>query len=167
MHEAVSPLRFGREDGATVSRAAFLAEARTWMETPFMHQRSIKLVGCDCGGLVRGVCVSMGLLPPDYMDRIEPDLRGYPSRPDGIVMRAICDRFLRRTAVADVRPADMLLFRFGVHPQHTAIVGDYVHGGLSMIHALGPSHPAKVVEHSIDATWRKRIVAAYAIPGID
>jgi NlpC/P60 family putative phage cell wall peptidase len=32
-----------------------LEEARSWIGTPYQHQASLKGVGCDCIGLVRGV----------------------------------------------------------------------------------------------------------------
>ena len=32
-----------------------LSEARQWLGTPYRHQASLKGVGCDCLGLVRGV----------------------------------------------------------------------------------------------------------------
>jgi len=32
-----------------------VAEALTWLGTPYRHQASLKGVGCDCLGLVRGV----------------------------------------------------------------------------------------------------------------
>ena len=32
-----------------------LAEARSWLGTPYRHQGGRKGVGCDCLGLVRGV----------------------------------------------------------------------------------------------------------------
>jgi cell wall-associated NlpC family hydrolase len=38
-----------------ISRSAIVAEARTWIGTPYRHQASLKGVGCDCLGLVRGV----------------------------------------------------------------------------------------------------------------
>lgn len=38
-----------------VSRAAIVAEARAWLGTPYRHQASLKGVGADCLGLVRGV----------------------------------------------------------------------------------------------------------------
>lgn len=37
------------------TRAAIVAEARGWIGTPYRHQASLKGVGCDCLGLVRGV----------------------------------------------------------------------------------------------------------------
>ena len=35
--------------------AAIVAEARSWIGTPYRHQTSVKGIGCDCLGLVRGV----------------------------------------------------------------------------------------------------------------
>src|SRR5918995_6942922 len=32
-----------------------IAETRTWSGTPYCHQASLKAVGCDCLGLLRGV----------------------------------------------------------------------------------------------------------------
>ncbi|MFL5163197.1 MAG: peptidase P60, partial [Microvirga sp.] len=32
-----------------------LAEARSWIGTPYRHQASLKGIGCDCLGLLRGV----------------------------------------------------------------------------------------------------------------
>src|SRR4051812_32701629 len=38
-----------------LTRAAIVAEARDWIGTRYRHQASLKGVGCDCLGLVRGV----------------------------------------------------------------------------------------------------------------
>ena len=40
---------------ANVTRAAIVAEARSWIGTPYRHQGSLKGAGCDCLGLIRGV----------------------------------------------------------------------------------------------------------------
>ena len=39
----------------TPTRTSIVAEARSWIGTPYRHQASLKGVGCDCLGLVRGV----------------------------------------------------------------------------------------------------------------
>jgi cell wall-associated NlpC family hydrolase len=39
----------------TPAGKAVIAEAMTWLGTPYRHQGSRKGVGCDCLGLVRGV----------------------------------------------------------------------------------------------------------------
>ena len=40
---------------ALITRAAIVAEARSWLGTPYHHQASRKGAGADCLGLVRGV----------------------------------------------------------------------------------------------------------------
>jgi cell wall-associated NlpC family hydrolase len=39
----------------TLTCSAIVAEARSWIGTPYQHQASLKGVGCDCLGLLRGV----------------------------------------------------------------------------------------------------------------
>ena len=48
MEHALSP-------PATTPREAIVAAARGWIGTPYQHQGSLRGVGCDCLGLVRGV----------------------------------------------------------------------------------------------------------------
>lgn len=38
-----------------IDRAAIVAQARLWVGTPYHHQASLRGVGCDCLGLIRGV----------------------------------------------------------------------------------------------------------------
>ena len=38
-----------------MSRDAIVAEAHRWIGTPYRHQASLRGVGCDCLGLLRGV----------------------------------------------------------------------------------------------------------------
>ncbi len=140
----------------TPIRQQIVAEARTWIGTRFVHQARLKGHGCDCAGLVVGVCKALGLSDFDKAD--------YSRIPDGIMMRRICEETMTAIAFTDVQPGDVLLFHFGSHPQHLGIVGDYLHGGLSIIHAYAPSH--KVVETRLDEVWISRIVAAYRLPGV-
>ena len=39
----------------SLARKDIVAETRDWIGTPYRHQASLKGVGCDCLGLVRGV----------------------------------------------------------------------------------------------------------------
>ncbi len=38
-----------------MSAARIVAAARGWIGTPYLHQASLKGVGCDCLGLLRGL----------------------------------------------------------------------------------------------------------------
>ncbi len=37
------------------TRAAIVVTARLWIGTPYLHQASLRGIGCDCLGLLRGV----------------------------------------------------------------------------------------------------------------
>lgn len=152
-----------------LSRADVVAEARRWIGTPFMHQQHMRGVGADCAGLVRGVCMALGIFPADLAKM--PDswrYLGYSRQPDGVLFRQACETYMTPIAISAAQAGDVIAMRFLEHPQHCAIVSDYQHGGLAMIHALNHSNgTGRVVEHRIDPTWRKRIVGAYRLPGVD
>ena len=38
-----------------IAREAIITAARGWAGTPYHHQASVKGVGCDCLGLIRGL----------------------------------------------------------------------------------------------------------------
>ena len=48
------------------TRLEVAAEARRWLATPFAHQGRTRGLGCDCGGLVGGVAVALGIVPPTW-----------------------------------------------------------------------------------------------------
>lgn len=149
---------------ATLDGAAIVAEARAWLGTPWHHQAPLKGVGCDCTGLVRGVINAFRPLPPELQQM------DYARTPDGVTLLRLCREHLHEVAIADIQPGDVLAFRYARDPQHMAVAADYVHGGLSMIHALDQRGRAvgnsagRVVEHRIDEVWRRRIVAAFRVP---
>ncbi len=141
-----------------VTPAQVVAEARSWIDTPYQHQARMKVVGADCIGLVIGVAKALGLREPEF------DVGGYSRTPDGSELRRGCDAQMTPIARSDIAPGHVLLLRFKTEPQHMAIVGDSPEGGLTMIHAYAAA--GKVVEHRLADVWRKRIVQAYALPGV-
>lgn len=140
-----------------LSREAIVAEARSWIGTRYRHQASVKGVGCDCLGLVRGVwraCVGIEPeLPPPYA----PDWAEARGR-DTLIEAAT------RHLVAVPRDAfaagDVLLFRYrdGCVAKHAAIAASCE----TMIHA---HDGACVCEVAITPWWRRRIARAFRFPG--
>lgn len=148
------------------TRAAVVAEARTWIGTRFHHQAALKGVGCDCVGLVMGVGMALHLLPEDFVTRPEFEpFRGYSRVPAGDEMLALAfATFAEPIRIPEAGPGDVVLFRFGGDPCHVAILGDYSEGGLSLVHAYAPLR--RVIETRLDETWFSRIVSAYRLPGV-
>ncbi len=151
-----------------VTRAAIVTEARRWLGTPFVHQAEKFGVGCDCAGLLRGVCIALGTFPSDYKSRPESaPFLGYARVPDGTSMQQACATFMTRIDRADMQPGDVMLMRWGSNPQHLGIVGDYVHGGLSLIHALSDNTgKGCVTEHHLGDVHLRKFVAAFRLPGV-
>lgn len=149
-------------DSGRVTRFDVIVEARSWLHVPYIHQHRDRVAGVDCVGLLIGVARALGLVVPDF------DITGYERRPDGKAMLELCDRFMTRVPLYDMRPGHALVLRFDRDPQHIGIVGDYVHGGLSLIHAYGTvDGKGKVVEHRLDPGSRVMSpIQAYALPGV-
>lgn len=160
-------LRWGSD--SPVTRAQVVAEARSWIGTKYLHQAEMKGVGADCGGLIRGVSVALGLIPENYKEMMPAEIHGYARRPDGSLGRELCDLYWTPIAVDSIQPGDLVLFSYGKVgvPHHIGIIADYPGGELAVIHALGPLGPKKVVEHRLDSVWRSRAIAAYAMPGVN
>lgn len=150
-----------------VTRAQVVAEAREWVGTPFQHQQHTKQVATDCIGLVGGVGMNCGLLPSDPMQL--PGIQrfiGYGPIPDGRLMQAL-DAYLVRIDMEQMQPGDVVVIRWRREPHHLAILADHPHGGLSIIHAFGGPTVAAVAEHAMDDKWRRRVVACFAMPGVN
>lgn len=129
-----------------------IAEARTWVGTPFRHQARVKGLGADCVGMIVAVGMKYGFIQADYTN--------YGREPH----KAILERELgaRMDWLGDVepRPADVLLLKFLGEPQHVALFT-----GTSMIHAY--SSIGKCIEHGVDDKWRNRIVGVFRYRGLD
>ncbi|MBL6429351.1 MAG: C40 family peptidase [Maritimibacter sp.] len=135
-------------------RADALAEARTWIGTPYRHQASCKGAGTDCLGLIRGIWRALYGGEPVAIPPYTPDW-SEPSR-DEVLMRTATALL---THVERPDPGDVLLFRMrdkGV-AKHLGVLAT----SETFIHAYS-GHG--VVESSLSAPWRRRIVGTFRFP---
>lgn len=101
-------------------RAAVVAEARSWLGTPYHHRGRIKGAGVDCAMLLAEVYHRAGLIPA-------LDIGHYPM--DWHLHRDVeqylgwVERHASRTDLA--LPGDVVLFRFGRCFSHGGIVLDW------------------------------------------
>lgn len=134
-----------------------VALARSYLGTPFHHQGRLRGVGVDCVGLVLCVARELGHVPADW------DVPGYSRLPDGReLVRHLRER-MAEVPQAQMQPGDVVLVAFAKHPQHVGVVGDYRHGGLSLIHADGLR--GRVLETRLMFTPAMRFVAAFRFKG--
>ena len=132
---------------------AIIAAARECIGTPFAHQGRILNRALDCAGVAVHAARSVGL------EVAEP--AAYSRLPNAAMLEWWLDHqpFLDRASVADMQPADLLLMRFTGEPQHLA-----VYTGETIVHAYQAI--GRVVEHGLDAKWRRRIVRVYRFRGM-
>jgi NlpC/P60 family putative phage cell wall peptidase len=142
-----------RHDADEVVRAA-----RRWIGTPYHHQASVRGVGADCLGLVRGVWRELygrdAETPPPYS-------RDWAEASGRETMLEAATRHLRPIALKDAGAGDVVVFRLraGTVAKHAAILT----GRDRMIHAMEGGAAAEV---PLSPWWRRRIAGAFAFPGV-
>jgi NlpC/P60 family putative phage cell wall peptidase len=145
-------------NGLMLTRSAIVTEARDWIGTPYRHQASLKGVGCDCLGLVRGVWRALCGAEPEAVPPYSPDW-AEASKCDALADAG--RRHFVEIALAQVLPGDVLLFRWraSLTAKHAAIVTAQDR----MVHA---HDGAAVTEVAIAPWWRRRLAFAFRFPGV-
>jgi NlpC/P60 family putative phage cell wall peptidase len=135
-----------------------IAEARSWIGTPYRHQASLKGVGCDCLGLVRGVWRAFYGAEPEPVPPYAPD---WAEAAEGEPLVAAARRHLIEVPAAAFAPADVLLFRWRANlpAKHAAIATAFDR----MVHA---HDGAAVAEVAIAPWWWRRLAFAFRFPGV-
>ncbi len=141
--------RFGKPD----LRTRIISETRSWVGTPYLHQASLKNVGCDCLGLVRGVWRSVYGQEPEATPAYSPDW-AESGKVEALAFAA--RRHMDEIDPAEFQPADLLVFRWRPHvpAKHLAIVVSPT----TMIHA---QQGAVVCEVPISKWWHRHIAYAF------
>jgi NlpC/P60 family putative phage cell wall peptidase len=135
-------------------RDLIIAEARTWIGTPFHHQGRVKGAGCDCIGLCIGVGKVLGLV------RAEFDYTGYRRTPTGKTLVEVLRESEFVEEVYEPHPGDILVFKIDIEPQHVAFLSD----SNTLIHSYAQAR--KVCEARYDSVWQKRYVTAFKFKGL-
>ena len=116
-------------DSAT--RAAIVAEARTWLGTPYHHHARIKGVGVDCAQILLAVyCDALGLAPP--LDLGHYSTQWHLHRSEELYLHWLGKAGARRVQAPEQPQAgDIAMFRYGRTFSHSAIHT----GGGRLVHA--------------------------------
>ncbi|WP_170505552.1 NlpC/P60 family protein [Ruegeria arenilitoris] len=140
-------------------RQGIVDEVRGWLGTPYVHQASVKGVGTDCLGLVRGVWRALLGYEPETVPSYSMDW----SEPQGEErMWAAARRHLIEKNPSFAKAGDVLLFRMrdGRVAKHVGIVSETA-PALRFIHAYSGYG---VVENTLSDPWRRRVVACFEFP---
>jgi NlpC/P60 family putative phage cell wall peptidase len=141
-----------------ITSSDIVAQAREWFGTPYRHQASLKGIGCDCLGLVRGVWRALYGEEPERVPAYSRDwaeASGFES------LAEAGTRHLIAVPYEDMRAGDVVLFRWrsGLVAKHAAILT----GDGTMIHA---HDGAAVAEVAFAPWWRRRVGYVFRFPGV-
>lgn len=142
-----------------IYRNDIVNEAREWIDTPYHHLASLKGVGCDCIGLLRGVWEKLKgelpIQPPVYAQQ------WYLHQSYSQLIEVLTQTY-DFTKGSGFQPGSVLCFSIGGRPAgHAGIMvdnGRFIHSYMSS---------KKVVEVSLDSSWRDRVVMILDYPGTD
>lgn len=150
----LSPQRKG--EGGTLSDQV-IAAAQGWIGTPYRHQASLKGVGCDCLGLVRGVWREIYGCEPELPPAYQPDWaeRGGEDR----LLEAALRHFGEPVPTTEIRPGTLILFRW--RPDLPAKHAGIACGDDRFIHAY---EQAAVIRSPLVPSWRRRIAGVFRFP---
>jgi NlpC/P60 family putative phage cell wall peptidase len=135
---------------------AIVAAARGWIGTPYLHQASVRGVGCDCLGLVRGVWREIVGDEPETPGPYTPDWAEAGGRE---TLLDAANRYFQPVSAGLPFAGAVLLFRWrdGLPVKHTGIAT----GPTSMVHA---HDGAKVAEVAIGPWWQRHIAQVLRFP---
>ena len=133
-----------------------VAEAKTWLQTPYHHHADVKGEGVDCAMILVRVYGECGLIP-------EIDPRPYPQ--DWHLHRD-AERYLGwiekyADKVDAPEPGDIAMFQFGRCVAHAAIVIEWP----IVLHALAQHREVVLSDISTSDHFRERLRGFYRIRG--
>ena len=143
------------------TRADIVATARSYKGTPFHHMERKPGLGMDCAGVLICCARDLGLVPQAF------DVPAYIKRPDGTSLLEWCRRYMgAEVSQRDLLPGHAILAAIGPDPAHLGVVGDYRHGGLSIIHASNMPERMRVIETRLMFTRVLKFTAGFNFPQV-
>lgn len=132
--------------------------ARSWIGTPYVHQASVRGVGCDCLGLLRGIWRELRGDEPESAPPYSPD---WAEATRTETLYTALSRHLRAIEIAALAPGDVALFRMlrGGPAKHCGIFSA-LDGAPSLIHAR---QNRRVAEEPLTPFWRGKLAYGFRL----
>jgi NlpC/P60 family putative phage cell wall peptidase len=144
-----------------------LTAARSWIGTPYVHQASLKGVGCDCLGLLRGLWRELYGEEPEEPPPYSLD---WAEATGAETLYMALKRHAREIRLSELAPGDLALFRMASRgpAKHCGVIGRATasllerggDGGLTLVHAR---QNKRVSEEPFSAFWRGKLAFAFRI----
>jgi NlpC/P60 family putative phage cell wall peptidase len=146
-------------------RARIIRSARRWIGTPYHDQASVRGVGCDCLGLVRGVWREVvGDEPLNKTGPVPPYSRDWGETGPIEVLAEAARAAMIELPIEDARTGDVILFRMraGAIAKHCGIRSGAARGARP--HFIHAYEHTGVIEQELTPAWQRRIAFAFRFP---
>jgi NlpC/P60 family putative phage cell wall peptidase len=140
-----------------MTRDDIITEAMSWIGTPYHHQASLKAVGCDCLGLVRGIYRALyGPEPEKVPAYAQHHVSGEGER----LIAGISEHLV--PAALPGEPGDVIVFRLrpGAVARHCGVLIE----PLRFVHAVSGR---SISAAALSPWWARRIAACFSFPDIE
>ena len=139
--------------------ARIVKATRRWIGTPYHDQASVRGVGCDCLGLLRGVW--RDVVGPEPMP-VPPYSRDWGEAGPVEVLAEAARAAMQELDVAEARTGDVILFRMraGAIAKHVGILS----GRSARSHFIHAYERSGVIEEHLTPAWQRRIAFAFRFP---
>lgn len=141
--------------------------ARSWIGTPYAHQASLKGVGSDCLGLLRGVWRELRGEEPEAAPPYSAD---WAEAGGEETLYMALARHLREMPLCELAPGDVALFRMARHgpakhcgviaQSHLSAPASRHERQLTLIHAR-QNH--RVSEEPLTQFWQRRLAHVFRL----
>lgn len=138
-----------------------VAEARTWIGTPYLHQASCKGAGSDCLGLIRGIWRHLFGAEPMAVPAYSADWADWGQNPP---LEQVLAAFLIPKDHHAIARGDILLFqmRAAGPAKHLGVMSQGF--GAAEAHFIHAFSGHSVCESALTPPWKRRILASFAFP---
>ncbi|MTI17052.1 peptidase P60 [Rhodobacteraceae bacterium RKSG542] len=140
-----------------MSAQTVLKVTRPWLGTPYRHRASLKGVGCDCLGLLRGVWRGLHGDEPEPLPAYSPHWAEVGCTET--LLDAARAYLVPSAPAAQPDAGDVIVFRW--HPKGLCKHLGIMSGPDRFIHAYDR---IGVVETALVTGWRRRIAAVFRFP---
>jgi NlpC/P60 family putative phage cell wall peptidase len=138
-------------------QARVVAEAQRWIGTPFHHAARIQGAGVDCVNLLAAVYSAAGIVVEPEFEPYSPAWHLHRSEPRFLLGLR---QYGKPVPLASAEPGDVVMFRYGRHAAHAAIVVAWpvvIHAWIEQGSVVMTDVTSGPLANRIDSVWRVEV----------
>lgn len=145
-----------------ITRAMIVAEALTWVGTPFAHYQCCKGAGVDCAHLIIGVGKSLHIFSPDFKVPYYPP-QWHRHKENSLLLDTLYENNFSEKSICSMTLGDVVVFKFELNECHIGILA----AENMLVHAWNGRITQKIVHTRFPSGWKsKNLKHCFAYPGV-